>query len=150
MCQIADEVVAHCQYAADRCAELFYRSSHLTVVPHGNYIDAYPSVIGKAEARKRLGIPSSARVYVFMGNARPYKGIDRLVEAFQAIAEPADHLLLMMKSFRFQPQYAAKFVELASEQTNVTAVGNPKITGQASTSPRIERIQNTSMNGSST
>ena len=122
MCQVADEVVAHCQYAADRCADLFYRSERLSVVPHGNYIDAYPNDISKSDARDRLNIPQNARVFVFSGNARPYKGIDRLIETFRRIALPDEHLLLMMRHFRFDPQYALDYVELAKGADNITAV----------------------------
>jgi glycosyltransferase involved in cell wall biosynthesis len=124
MCQVADEVVVHCQYAADRCAELFYRLDHLTVVPHGNYIDAYPNDISKVEARERLGISPDACVYVFTGNARPYKGIDKLVEAFREMAEPRDHLVLMMRHFRFNLQYALDYVEMAKGSANITAVSS--------------------------
>ena len=124
MCQVADEVVAHCQYAADRCAELFYRTERLTVVPHGNYINAYPNDLSKADARTALGIPQDARVFVFSGNARPYKGIDRLVETFRKIAQPDEHLLLMMRHFRFNPQYALDYVELAQGTPNITAVSS--------------------------
>jgi glycosyltransferase involved in cell wall biosynthesis len=124
MCQVADEVIAHCQYAADRCAELFYRSDHLTVVPHGNYIDAYPNDISKAKAREQLGIPLDAYVYAFSGNARPYKGIDNLVESFKQMAGPRDHLVLMMRHFRFNPQFALDYVELARGSENITAVSS--------------------------
>jgi beta-1,4-mannosyltransferase len=124
MCQVANEIITHCQYAADRCAELFYRPDHLTVVPHGNYIDAYPNEITKIEARKRLGIPEDSCVYVFSGNARPYKGIDRLVESFNQMADPSDHLLLMMRHFRSKPQYALDFVDLAKNSDNMTAVSS--------------------------
>ncbi len=122
LCQVADEMIAHCQYAADRCAELFYRQSRLTVVPHGNYIDAYPNEVSRAEARSRMGIEPDARVFVFSGTARPYKGIDRLIETFRQIAEPNDHLLLMMRHFRFNPQYALDYVAMAGETQNITAV----------------------------
>jgi len=124
MCQVADEIVAHCQYAADRCAELFHRPDHLSVVPHGNYIDAYANTMSKTDARHRLGISPDARVFTFTGNARPYKGIDRLVETFQRIAAPEEHLVLMMRHFRFNPAYALDFVEMAQEIPNITAVSS--------------------------
>lgn len=124
MCQVADEVIAHCRYAADQCRDRFHRRGHLTVVPHGNYIDAYPNEISREAARRQLGLPPNARVYVFVGNARPYKGIDRLVETFRRIAAPDEHLLLMMRHFRFNPQYALDYVEMAQDAPNVTAVSS--------------------------
>ena len=125
MCELADKIIAHCGYAAEKCRELFGRKDRLHVIPHGNYIDAYPNEISKPDARASLGIPRDAFVYAFSGNARPYKEIERLVDVFQAVAHPQDHLLLMMKEFRFNPQYARDYVALAETAPNITAVSSP-------------------------
>jgi glycosyltransferase involved in cell wall biosynthesis len=124
MCGLADEIIAHCRYA-EKCTELFGRKDRIHVIPHGNYIDAYPNEISKSEARTSLGIPQDALVYAFSGNARPYKGIERLVDAFRAVSRSDDHLLLMMKEFRFNAKYAHDYVELAANEPNITAVSSP-------------------------
>jgi len=105
MCGIADHVVAHCEYAANLAREHFYRTKKLHVIPHGNYIDAYPNDISREDARDRLNIADDAFVYVFVGNARPYKGIERLMAAFDEVGDDKSVLLLMMRS-GLNPEYA--------------------------------------------
>ncbi|MFT5367980.1 MAG: beta-1,4-mannosyltransferase [Candidatus Latescibacterota bacterium] len=104
MCRLADHVVTHCGYAADLAREYFYRTEDLHVIPHGNYIDAYSNEISRADARKELGIADDAFVYLFTGNVRPYKGIDRLIETFGEVANEKSVLLLMMHTGMF-PAY---------------------------------------------
>jgi GT2 family glycosyltransferase/glycosyltransferase involved in cell wall biosynthesis len=56
----------------------------LIVAPHGNYIDAYPTKLDKERARKILGVPRTARMALFAGQIRGYKGIDSLLAAYEA------------------------------------------------------------------
>lgn len=47
------------------------------------------------EARRELGVPVDATLVVFFGRIRPYKGVDQLVQAFQALDDPSVHLALL-------------------------------------------------------
>ena len=107
MCRIADHVIAHCNYSADLCKKHFYRTRNLHVIPHGNYTDAYPNDISQEDARQQLDISESAFVYLFFGNARPYKGIERLIAAFQKIENENAILLLVLRD-RMYPEYVQK------------------------------------------
>ncbi|MDA0745608.1 MAG: glycosyltransferase [bacterium] len=118
MCQTAHEVVAHCNYAADLVRNQFYRTGNLHVIPHGNYIDAYPNDISRSEARKKLGIPESRFVYLFVGNARPYKGLEHLVHAFRDVNDGDTELILAARR-GLLPQYA--------EQIEAMVEGDPNI-----------------------
>ena len=120
MCQMADHVIAHCNYSADLARKYFYRTENLHVIPHGNYIDAYPNTISKSEARQQLNIPANGFIYIFVGNARPYKGIDRLIQAFQTLTEPDAHLLLMMRS-GLNPEYAQELLQTIDQNPNIHA-----------------------------
>lgn len=53
------------------------------VIPHGSYVDVYPEVVDRGEARRRLALPDDAPVVVCFGQVRPYKGIERLLDAFE-------------------------------------------------------------------
>jgi glycosyltransferase involved in cell wall biosynthesis len=120
MCDNADHVIAHCNYSANLARKYFYRTENLHVIPHGNYIDAYPNTISKSEARQQLNIPDNAFTYVFSGNARPYKGIDRLIQAFNTLTDPDAHLLLMMRSSVF-PEYTQELLNIAADNPNIHA-----------------------------
>lgn len=59
----------------------------IAVIPHGNYhylAEAVPAV-PRAEARARLGLPAEARVILFFGFVRTYKGLDVLLLAFERL-----------------------------------------------------------------
>ena len=97
--QIADDVIAHCDYAADLARRKFYRSHNLHVIPHGNFIDAYPNEVSREEGRRKLGISEEAFVYIFFGNVRGYKGIESLLDAFCKLKDPDALLILMMRQW---------------------------------------------------
>jgi glycosyltransferase involved in cell wall biosynthesis len=56
------------------------------VLPHPLY-DHYGNKIEKAEARKKLGIPSDKKVMLFFGLIRSYKGVDLILEALAELDE---------------------------------------------------------------
>ena len=121
MCQSAHEVTAHCRYAADLVRKHFYRTGNLHVIPHGNYIDAYPNTISRSDARNRLGIPESRFVYLFIGNARPYKGLENLVQAFRDVGGDDTELLLAARRGLF-PAYAEKIEAMVAGDRNIRMV----------------------------
>ncbi len=65
------------------------------VIPHGNYVDAYPNTIGRDAARAELSIPDGQFVFLFIGRIRAYKGLLRLVKTFANTFDDGDHLLLI-------------------------------------------------------
>lgn len=56
-------------------------------IPHGNYAPVYEELPTPDEgrARRRLGVDSFERVYLYFGLIRPYKKIPDLIEAFLAL-----------------------------------------------------------------
>lgn len=67
------------------------------VVPHSSYAGVYPDVVSEAQARYALSIDPDETVYLFFGAIKQYKGVDDLIEAFEAIAaaDPGRHRLLV-------------------------------------------------------
>lgn len=59
-------------------------AKRVTVIPHGSYIGVYPES-QRADARRALGLPDRARIVLFFGQVRPYKGVDELVESWQRV-----------------------------------------------------------------
>lgn len=86
--------------ASSAAEELFRKTYQLPeqakifCVPHRNYIGKYPDDISKAEARIKLGLPSSAPVVLSLGRITPYKGLPSLVSAFLE-ANISDAILLI-------------------------------------------------------
>lgn len=56
------------------------------LMPHPLY-DHFGEPVPRAEARRKLGLPEEARVLLFFGLIRDYKGLDLLIEAFGKLDE---------------------------------------------------------------
>lgn len=56
----------------------------LVVVPHASYDGIYPAEQDPGIGRRALGLGADDRVVLFLGQIRPYKGLDDLLDAWQA------------------------------------------------------------------
>jgi beta-1,4-mannosyltransferase len=79
---LADLVICHSDTARRELSHFTLKRQKLRVMPHGSYTGYYRNDIGKDSARRTLGIPQDAFVYLFFGLIREYKGVDELIEAF--------------------------------------------------------------------
>ena len=68
----------------------------MVIAPHGNYFDVYPLTMGKVQAREELGLPRESVVFLFLGQLRAYKGLERLQIAFADFVHkhPSAHLVI--------------------------------------------------------
>ena len=79
---LANAVHVHDDETADLLAQMWARRGGVHVIPHGNYVRAYPNHCSRATARAHLGLPDHAFAYLFFGRIRPYKGLEELIAAF--------------------------------------------------------------------
>jgi glycosyltransferase involved in cell wall biosynthesis len=121
LARLADAIVTHCASARDAVAEALgldrEQRARLRVIPHGHYAGTYPDDIAPDEARRRLGLPETARVFAFLGWVRPYKGVTQLIEAFSAL--PDDDARLVVAGKALDDAYAAKVTALAAGDSRV-------------------------------
>ncbi len=90
----ADAIHVHNRLAARQVKQRYGREQSVYAIPHGNYIGVYPNVIGRQQARERLQIPADHFVYLYLGQIRPYKGLDALIAAFLKNDMPDATLIL--------------------------------------------------------
>ena len=74
------------QTTVERVPELKNRPGF--VAPLGTYRGVYPDYVNKADARAALDISAQARVMLFFGLIRPYKGVQGLIGAFRQMSDP--------------------------------------------------------------
>lgn len=69
------------------------------VAAHGSYIGHYPATIDRPAARRQLGLPEAARVFLLFGQLRGYKGVSDLLDAFGPLRaeRPDSHLVIAGK-----------------------------------------------------
>jgi glycosyltransferase involved in cell wall biosynthesis len=97
----SDVIVCHCEGAKTLTAE-GYRlepevQARIRVVPHGNYEGVYPDTMDRATAREALGLEPDARVFLFLGQIRRYKGVMELLDAFRQLPRPDARLVVTGK-----------------------------------------------------
>jgi glycosyltransferase involved in cell wall biosynthesis len=56
------------------------------VLPEGSYVGCYRNDVDRASARQALGLEPGTFVLLFLGQIRPYKGIEELLASFRATA----------------------------------------------------------------
>jgi glycosyltransferase involved in cell wall biosynthesis len=91
----SDALVVHSEHAGTRVREHLRPAAPVTVLPHPNYLGAYPPPARtREEERARLGLPSDAFVYLVFGQMRRYKRVPEVVRAFRAVADGAARLVV--------------------------------------------------------
>ena len=119
--RLADAVIAHCEAARDALLDSLGLTEadgrKVRVIPHGHYRGAYPDRLTREAARAQLDLPTAARVVVFTGWVRAYKGVAELVEAFTALPEPDARLVVAGQAV--DPDYAARVRALAETDERI-------------------------------
>ena len=110
---LADVTLAHCQHAAALARERFY-ADDVRVMQHGNFIDVYPNEVTRADARAKLDLEEDDFVYLFFGNARGYKSVESLIDAFAGLNADDAVLGLMMRN-AFDPAYGDQLAVRAAD-----------------------------------
>ncbi len=113
----ANAIHVHDRASAEAVAETYNRQQDVFVIPHGNYIGVYPDQVDRDEARQRLGIPPEHFVYLCMGQVRPYKGLDRLIDAFTKMGDHNTTLIIAGQAN--DAGYAQRIRERVNGQSNI-------------------------------
>ena len=120
--KMASAIIVHSEIARQAACEDLGKSINrkLNIVAHGHFIDCYPNHVSKAEARKKLGIAEDRFVYLFFGAVRQYKGVDKLINAFNQLDNSAVTLLIAGKALN--EEIDSKIANLCSDNDNITFV----------------------------
>jgi glycosyltransferase involved in cell wall biosynthesis len=81
---VCTDITVECDSAKRTIEDLFNidNRSKVHVIPEGNYINAYQDEINRSTARKRLDVDQSSFVFVYFGQIRKYKGVEKLIQTF--------------------------------------------------------------------
>ncbi len=97
ICRIASKIHIHSEKSISEVEEVLnLPREKVQVVVHGNYVGVYQNYVTRSSARQRFGFSDRDVVFLFVGQIRPYKGIDELFSAFVEIQKdfPNAHLLV--------------------------------------------------------
>ncbi len=98
---LSDAVICHCQAALEAVTVTYgiraRDRARLHVIPHGNYVNVYGPSRTRDDARRSLGMPLDARVLLFVGAVRAYKGLAALAATFRDVQGPNLRLVIAGK-----------------------------------------------------
>lgn len=95
LARLVDRIMVHCETAVSIVSAAYsVAPERFSVTPQGHYANHYPPAPDKEEARRKLSLPAEARVFLFFGQMRAYKGLDRLLDEFAALETQDVRLIL--------------------------------------------------------
>ncbi|WP_458108817.1 glycosyltransferase [Arthrobacter sp. R3-55] len=102
-------------------AALTIDKNKLVNVPHPNYRLTYEDYVTRSNARLEFGIGPNDRVYVLLGALKAYKGLDRLLKAFDEFSsqDPDTRRVLLVGGMADDSQEVADFVKKCLKHPNV-------------------------------
>lgn len=90
----------------------------LVRVPHSSYWGVYDQSVSRGEARDHFGLAESDVVVGFLGQLRPYKGVDTLVRAIELLQRTNPSVVLMLGG-KTHPDDIEAFDRLVAPLTRV-------------------------------
>lgn len=115
---LAHTVVLNCQRARTIFQKEFpFYKGGIQIIPHGPLQRPLEKPLSQREARRRLGLPRDAYIYLHVGKLRLYKGIEELASVFRLITGKKDLLLIVGEPSN--PDYASKLKCLVQDDPRV-------------------------------
>ncbi|NER01407.1 MAG: glycosyltransferase [Okeania sp. SIO3C4] len=94
---VANKIHLHSQLSVPAIAKIFpLPSAKIQIIHHGNYVGIYQNYVNRSHARQRFGYSPEDFVFLFLGQIRPYKGLEDLILAFNNVQKVITnaHLLI--------------------------------------------------------
>lgn len=99
--------------------QLGLSAEKIEVIPHGHYADHYGPATPKADARKLLGLEEKARVVLFLGMLRPYKGVHQLLDIWPEVVQAVPEAFLVIAGGGDQADYMASLRSMVTASPRV-------------------------------
>jgi glycosyltransferase involved in cell wall biosynthesis len=106
--RLADHMFVHTEKMKKELLEQFHVSAAaVTIIPFGINNAVPDTSLTSAEAKQRLGLRNGEKTLLFFGAIKPYKGLEYLVAAFQALApvQPDIRLIIAGERKKGHEQY---------------------------------------------
>lgn len=119
LASIATKILVHNQTSVGLVAKAYgVDASKIHLLPHGNYepvIEAEDRELSRQRIRRQYGIGDDDFVFTFMGQLRPYKGIDDLLESFAELRKrtPGRKIWLLVAGKPVHPVPPGRYARLA-------------------------------------
>lgn len=119
--RLCNKLIVHCPSAKNEVMSAYdvTRGSFIEVIPHGNYISSYENIVSKTQARELLQLSINDTIFIYFGLIRPYKGIPKLIDAFEGLNFPQANLLIVGKPYNDE---IAKDIKKRCKDKNIKTI----------------------------
>ncbi|MEZ4485090.1 MAG: glycosyltransferase [Syntrophotaleaceae bacterium] len=94
---LAHRIIVHNRFSKQALVRRYEAlEPRISIIPHGNYLDAVPKLIDPLIGRERLGVTAEAQILLFFGQIKRVKGLDVLLDAMALVAEKHPRALLVI------------------------------------------------------
>ncbi|MGB3374469.1 MAG: glycosyltransferase [Microbacterium sp.] len=87
-------------------------SEKIVQIPHPSYAGVYDTDVSREEARASMELEDDDFAVLFLGQIRPYKGIDTLLEAASGIVRPDGRRVTLLLAGSASPEAVSQFDDL--------------------------------------
>jgi glycosyltransferase involved in cell wall biosynthesis len=117
---LADHIIIHNYSTLESLSQEYnFSKEKVTVIAHGHYRTTYLPSIALCEARECLTLPGNRQLYLHLGSLRPYKGIEHLLEIWQANQTSLSESILLIAGCTYDQGYTDKLYTLVKQLNNV-------------------------------
>lgn len=88
-------------------------------IAHGHYKDWYENKISTLDARALFKLSNTHKVFLTLGNIRPYKGLEALIESFKQTNDPSYKLIIAGKADKDMRLYKNKLEQLINNDERI-------------------------------
>jgi len=125
ICELATRVHIHSKLGIPEIEKHYaLPREKLVIVPHGNYVGYYSDFVTRQTARKYLGVKDEEIVFLCLGMVRPYKGLDKLLNAFSIVRSRQPNAKLIIAGKVIYPYKVEQIRSLVNAYAGVTLVPN--------------------------
>jgi D-inositol-3-phosphate glycosyltransferase len=113
--RLCQHILVHTTAMKDELvADFGIASSRVSVIPFGINNTSPTTVLGRREARERIGLGLGEKTLLFFGQIAPYKGLEYLIAAMSELAKEDKDLRLIIAG-RIKPGYSHYWNAIQSE-----------------------------------
>ncbi len=97
--RLVDRFSVHNKFTKEQLLDKYKLApQHIQVIHHANYINSYPTFQGdKDEIKRFFNLDVKKKTFMFLGNIKPYKGLDMLINSFVGLDATKNQLLICGK-----------------------------------------------------
>lgn len=123
ICAAAHKIHIHSEKSISEIQEYLYLPlEKVQIIHHGNYVGLNPNHVSQIQARQSFHFDSKETIFLFLGQIRPYKGIEDLIQAFLKIQPDFPNIRLLIAGMPVEPINKENYISTTNTLSKITFI----------------------------